>query len=108
MKLGKIKLKKKKKTFRDQIVSSRNYKLHQIVETLYETKQQTHGVQGAVGREPEVKKLAEKEERPKVERRRPIKIGDGEEREELKDLDEMRDQGHDFAGITALPTQINP
>lgn len=62
----------------------------------------------AVGDEPEVKKLPEKKERPEVERRRPMKSGDGEERKKLKDLEKMGDQGHDFAGVTAPPTQINP
>lgn len=39
---------------------------------------------------PEVEKLAEEKERPEVERGRPMKVGDGEEREELKDLERMR------------------
>lgn len=58
--------------------------------------------------QPKVEELAEDEERPEVERRRPMKIGDGEKREELKDLEKMRDQRHDFARVAATPTQINP
>lgn len=60
------------------------------------------------GSSPEIEELAEEEEGPEVERRGPGEGGDGEERDELNELQEVRDSSHNLGWISASPAHVHP
>lgn len=57
---------------------------------------------------PEIEELAEEEKGPEVERWGPREGGDGEERDELNELQQVRDSSHNLGWISPVPAYVHP